>query len=101
MTTETAESPPPLFETKTEIIEHDAVGIKAFTIGPIYRNMLRREVQNLPELHFLLPDLFLGALLFAQVEDEHDALVRTLKPRASNQHGHAAAVFPEILLLVC
>src|ERR1700733_11263790 len=49
------------------------------------------------QVRFTSSDLFLGALLFAQVEDEHDALVRTLKPRASNQHGHAAAVFPEIL----
>ena len=35
-----------------------------------------------------------------RVEDEHDALVRTLKARSSNQHGYAAAVFPEVLLLV-
>src|ERR1700676_1179873 len=54
----------------------------------------------MPKLHFLLPDLFLGTLLFAQVEHEYDALVRTLKARASNQHGYAAAVFPEVLLLV-
>ena len=38
--------------------------------------------------------------MFAQVEDEPDALVSTLKQRTSNQHGHAAAIFPEILLLV-
>src|SRR5882724_925571 len=52
------------------------------------------------QVRFTYSDLFLGALLFAQVEDEHDALVRTLKARASNQHGNAAAVFPEVLLLV-
>src|SRR2546422_5313524 len=91
---------PPLFNTKADVIERNAVGKKTFTTGSKYRNLLRCEVQHLPELHFLLPDLFFGALLFAQVEDEHDALVRTLKQRASNQHGHAAAVFPEKLLLV-
>src|SRR6266436_3190707 len=53
------------------------------------------------QVRFTCSDLFLGALLFAQVEDEYDALVRTLHPRASNQHGHATAVFPEILFLVC
>src|SRR5258705_13944069 len=52
------------------------------------------------QVRFTYSDLFLGALLFAQVEDEHDALVRTLKARASNQNGDAAAVFPEVLLLV-
>src|SRR3954447_11524650 len=52
------------------------------------------------QVRFTYSDLFLRALLFAQVEDVHDALVRTLKARASNQNGYAAAVFPEILLLV-
>ena len=36
-----------------------AVGVKAFTIRSEYRNKLRRQVQNLPELCFLLPDLSL------------------------------------------
>src|SRR3984885_4082169 len=94
-------SSPPLFQTKTEVIEHDAVGVKAFTIRPVHRNKLRRQVQNLPELPFLLSDLFLGPLLFAQVEGEHDAVVSTFKPRATNKYGHAAAVFPEIFHLVC
>src|SRR6266571_1650174 len=91
---------PPLFKTKADVIERNAIGIKTFTIGSKYRNLLRREVQHLTELHFLLPDLFLGALLFAQVEDERDALASTFKQRTSNQHGHAAAIFPEKLLLV-
>src|SRR6476660_100047 len=43
---------PPLFETKTEVIERDAVGVKAFTIRSVYHNMLRSQVQNLPELYF-------------------------------------------------
>src|SRR5438067_9322822 len=91
---------PPLIKTNADVIQRNAIGIKTFTIGSKYRNLLRREVQHLPELHFLLLDLFLGALLFAQVEDEHDALARTLKQRAPNLHGQAAAIFPEKLLLV-
>src|SRR3984893_12268016 len=222
------ESPPPNFETKPEVIEHDVVGVKAFTIRPVYRNKLRGQVQNLPELNFTsapfllclltlsdvdhsahkfneiaglaqnrmtydvnvpygairmqdavvrlplclladsrldyfpeaglvvgmkplkevfgsretilrietqntvaflrpVPDILLwtpgptaglaqplrfrqvrftrsegrlGALLFAQVEDERDALPPTFKQRSSKQHGHAAAIFPEKLLLV-
>src|SRR5258708_1916936 len=52
------------------------------------------------QVRFTRSEGLLGPLLFAQVEDEHDALVRTLKQRASNQHGHAAAVFPEKLLFI-
>src|ERR1700688_4124318 len=40
------------------------------------------------QVRFTCSDLFLGALLFAQVEDEHDALVRTFKTRSSNEHGN-------------
>ena len=53
---------PPLFKTKADVIERNAVGTKTFTTGSKYRNLLRREVQHLTELHFLLPDLFLGPL---------------------------------------
>src|SRR5216684_1200699 len=52
------------------------------------------------QVRFTRSEGLLSPLLFAQVEDEHDALVRTLKQRASNQHGQAAAIFPEKLLLV-
>src|SRR5580704_4515946 len=93
-------SPPPFFETRTEVIEHDTVGVKTFTIRAVHRNKLRRQVQNLLELYFLLPDLFLGALLFAQVEDERDAIVSTFKQGSSEQHWRSAAISPEKLLLV-
>src|SRR6266852_4518189 len=59
----------PLFKTKAEVIEPKAVEIKTFTTGSNYRNLLRREVQHLPELHFLLPDLFLGPLALGDVDD--------------------------------
>src|SRR6476661_3007514 len=55
---------------------------------------------RLRQVRFTYSDLFLGALLFAQVEGERDADVQTLKQRASKQHRHAAAVFPKKLLLV-
>jgi hypothetical protein len=43
---------PPLFKTKAEVIEPNAIDIKTFTTGFNYRNLLGRQVQNLPELHF-------------------------------------------------
>src|SRR5713226_1791374 len=52
------------------------------------------------QVRFTCSEGRLGALLFAQVEDERDALVSTFKQRSSNQHRHAAAIFPEKLLLV-
>src|SRR5216683_5870165 len=52
------------------------------------------------QVRFTSSEGLLRPLLFAQVEDKHDAFVRTLKQRASNQHGQAAAIFPEKLLLV-
>src|SRR5579862_687373 len=67
----------PLFETKTQVIEHDPIGVNAFMIGAVHRNKLRCEVQNLPELHFLLPDRFLGTLLFINVEIHSDPVQKS------------------------
>src|SRR6266446_817672 len=36
-------------------------------LANVHRNKLRRQVQNLPELHFLLPDLFLGCLTLSDI----------------------------------
>src|SRR6266481_1941788 len=91
---------PPFIQTHAKVLERDAICIETLAVGSVYSNQLRSEVQYLTELDFLPSDLFLGALLFAQVEDEHDALVSTFKQRTSNQHGHAAAIFPKKLLLV-
>src|SRR5216683_4152444 len=53
------------------------------------------------QVRFTAPEGLLGPLLFTQIEHESDTLVPTfLKQRASNKHGHAAAIFPEILFLV-
>src|SRR5258708_19121089 len=91
---------PPLIQTHAKVIERDAIGIKTLAVAAVHSDKLGREVQHLPELCFLLPDLFLGPLLFAQIEHECDTLVPTFKQRTSNQHGHAGAIFPEKLFLV-
>jgi hypothetical protein len=63
----TFKSPPPPFEAKNEVIEHEGVRVKAFTIGRLHRDKLKRQVQNLPELHFLRPDLFLARFALSDI----------------------------------
>src|SRR6267154_286737 len=58
----------PLFETKTEVIERDAVKVKAFTVRSVYRNMLRRKVQHLPELHFTSAQFLLCSFTLSDVD---------------------------------
>ena len=41
---------PPLIQTYSTVIERGAICIKTFVTGSVYRDMLRREVQHLPEL---------------------------------------------------
>src|SRR5258708_500748 len=78
---------PPLIKTKADVIERTAIGIKTFAIGPKYRNLLRREFQYLTELHFLLPDLFLGALALSDVD--HSAhKFNEMAQRAQNRMTH-------------
>src|SRR4051794_9480502 len=77
----------PLFETKSDIIERNAVGIKTFTIGSQYGNLLRREVQHLPELHFLFPDLFLRRLALSDVDHGAHKFNETVR-RAQNRMSY-------------
>src|SRR5437879_4470806 len=48
---------PPLIKTHAKELERGAIGIQWASIRPKYTEVLRCEVQHLPELHFLLPDL--------------------------------------------
>src|SRR5580658_6106311 len=100
MNTRLRPATPPLFEAKAEIIQQRSTGKDAVVPGTYHGDVLRREVQNLPKLDFLPSDFSFGALFFAQVEDERDALASAFKQRSSEQHGHAATIFPEKLLLV-
>ena len=53
---------PPLFKTKPDVIEPNAVGIKTFATRSEYGDKLRNEVQNLPELCLLFADFFFCSL---------------------------------------
>src|SRR5258705_1210910 len=65
---------PPLIQTRPKVIERGAIRIQGASIHPNYTDGLRREVQHLPELYFLLPDLFLGGLAFGDVGHSPDNL---------------------------
>src|SRR5260370_21146942 len=96
-----APSLPPLIQTHAKVIERGAIGIERASIRPKYSEVLRREVQHLTEFHFLLPDLFFGPLLVAQIENERDALVATfLEQRGTSKHRNGHAIFPDKFLLV-
>src|SRR5450432_435080 len=55
----------PLLKAEAEIIQQGSVGKNGFFHGPYDGDLLRREVQNLLELHLLLPDLLFRPLLLA------------------------------------
>src|SRR6266478_222609 len=73
----------PLFKTNAVVIERNAVGIKTFTTGSIYPHLLRREVQNLPELCFLPADPFFRDSTLRDIHYRADNfLVACLVPQA-------------------
>src|SRR5271169_991861 len=59
---------PPLFKTKADVIEPNAVGIKTFATRSEYRNKLRNEVQNLPKFHFTSAQFLLCSFTFSGVD---------------------------------
>src|SRR6202040_2588287 len=54
--------------THAKVLERAAICIETLAVGSVYSNQLRSEVQHLTELHFLLPDLFLGGLALSDVD---------------------------------
>src|SRR5258707_9572072 len=87
------------------IVAHHAkkfvVGLKNATIEIPDENSDDVGIDQALDLRFAFPQSFLGALALCQIEDEPDALVAApFKQRPSNQHGYAAPLFSEELLLV-
>src|SRR5271163_3469125 len=58
----------PFIKTKAEVIKRGAAGIKTFLVGSEYKDKLRREVQHLPELHFLCQKLLFRLLALFNIE---------------------------------
>src|SRR5579863_82619 len=61
---------PPLFETEAQIIKCNSVGIETFAIGSVYRNKLRREIQQLPQLCLLFADFVFRPLPIFNVGED-------------------------------
>src|SRR2546427_2360116 len=68
----------PLLKSQTEIVEQGLVGIETTPIGPQDNDMLRREIQDLSELYFLLPDFLFCPFTFCNVlaRDQDNRIVR-------------------------
>src|SRR5260370_27577484 len=81
----------PLFKTKAGVLERNTVGIKTFTAGSKYHNLLRREVHHLTELHFLLPDFFLGGFALSDV-DHRTGVLNEICAGAENRMTDAVNV---------
>src|SRR6266478_2737896 len=57
----------PLLKSKAEIIERSLVDIMVAAIGPQFDDVLRREVQDMPELSFALADFLFRLLALGDV----------------------------------
>jgi len=62
---------PPLLEAKTEVLERGLIDIYTTSIRPKFGDVLRREVQDLPQLPFALPELFFR--MFCSSDVRHGA----------------------------
>ena len=69
----------PLFKRKAVVIEKDAVGVEWLTVRPVYRNILRRQVQNLPQACFLFADFVFRLLAISNVLDRTEHLPGTAR----------------------
>src|SRR6185295_7993436 len=77
----------PLFTSKAEVIECNAVDIETFAIRSVYRDNVWGGVQYLPELHFLQSNLFFDRLALGDVghrPDQLDIAGRVLNSLGSN-----------------
>src|SRR5713101_1737633 len=58
----------PLIKANAEVIEHHAIGIKTFAAGAEYRNKLGREIHDLSDLDFLLPNFIFRLLPVVDID---------------------------------
>ena len=64
----------PFINIDTEVVERHPIGVKRLSIRPKDTNVLRCEVEDLPELHFLFLELLLCLLAFFDVEVDADPI---------------------------
>src|ERR1700683_2377416 len=82
-----ASRPLPLFKTKADVIEHDAVGVEALPVRPVYRNDLGRQVEYLLELHFTSAPLLFGPLALGDVDHSAHKFLEMAR-RTQNRMTH-------------
>src|SRR5260370_27489284 len=73
----------PLIKANAEVIEHHAIGVKTFAARAVYRNQLGREIHDLSDLDFLLPNFIFPLLPVVDIDvaslptDNLSAVVKT------------------------
>src|SRR6266704_2688228 len=82
---------PPLFKTKADVLEPNAVGIETFATRSEDNNNLRNEVEYLTELRFLPPDPFFSSSALRDV-DHSTGVLNELAERAENRMTNAVNV---------
>src|SRR6266403_1198195 len=82
---------PPLIQTHTKVIERGAIGVKTFETGSEYHDMLRRQVQNLPELHLISAPFLLCFFTLRDV-NHSTGVFNEITARAENRMTNAVNV---------
>src|SRR6266702_4472127 len=88
-----------LLKPHAAVVQHALTDVGRLAVGPVRPEEAWYRIGDLTELVFALPQCFLGALAFRQIEHECDALVTALfKCCRTYQHGHTATVFSGVFL---
>src|SRR5260370_38125342 len=58
----------PLIKANAEVIEHHGIGVKTFAASAVYRNQLGREIHDLSDLDFLLPNFIFRLLPVVDID---------------------------------
>src|SRR5271168_3835205 len=81
----------PLFKTKADVIERNAVGMETFATRSEYSNKLRREIQHLPELCFTSAQFLLCTFTLRDV-DHSTGVLNEIARGAENRMTNAVNV---------
>src|ERR1700745_3229860 len=81
----------PLIQTHANVIERGAIGIDWGSVRSKYSEVLRREVQHLPELHFTSAQFFLCSFALRDV-DHSTGVLNEIATRAENRMTNAVNV---------
>src|SRR5580692_5215662 len=95
---------PPLLKGDAEVIKSRPVGIETLIVCPENSDELWREVQNLPQFHFLLPMPLFGDSTLRYIHDCADGflvpvcvLYRTIRHEQSMFKVKVASRLPRLL----